>query len=287
DSAILIRTAEIEGDGRLRIGVGSTIVRHSDPLGEAAESRAKASGLIAALKSQAPQRLGSHPHVVAALASRNAPIADFWLRGASERQQLQADLSGREVLIVDAEDTFTSMIAKQLKSLGLTVTVRGFQEPYSFDGYDLVIMGPGPGNPTEIGQPKIGHLHLAIRSLLSERRPFLAVCLSHQVLSLCLGLDLQRRQEPNQGVQKQIDLFGAAERVGFYNTFAARALQDRIEIPEVGPIEISRDRETGEVHALRGPRFASMQFHPESVLTREGPRIIADLLRHALVERRP
>ncbi|HBO5571043.1 TPA: phenazine-specific anthranilate synthase component I, partial [Pseudomonas aeruginosa] len=97
-------------------------------------------------------------------------------------------------------------------SLGLTVTVRGFQEPYSFDGYDLVIMGPGPGNPTEIGQPKIGHLHLAIRSLLSERRPFLAVCLSHQVLSLCLGLDLQRRQEPNQGVQKQIDLFGAAER---------------------------------------------------------------------------
>ena len=51
------------------------------------------------------------------------------------------------------------------------------------------------------------------------------------MLSLCLGLDLQRRQEPNQGVQKQIDLFGAAERVGFYNTFAARALQDRIEIP--------------------------------------------------------
>ncbi|MFL4341875.1 chorismate-binding protein, partial [Pseudomonas aeruginosa] len=49
DSAILIRTAEIEGDGRLRIGVGSTIVRHSDPLGEAAESRAKASGLLAAL----------------------------------------------------------------------------------------------------------------------------------------------------------------------------------------------------------------------------------------------
>ncbi len=70
---------------------------------------------------------------------------------------MQADLSGREVLIVDAEDTFTSMIAKQLKSLGLTVTVRGFQEPYSFDGYDLVIMAP-PGNPTEIGQPKIGHL---------------------------------------------------------------------------------------------------------------------------------
>lgn len=175
DSAILIRTAEIEGDGRLRIGVGSTIVRHSDPLGEAAESRAKASGLIAALKSQAPQRLGSHPHVVAALASRNAPIADFWLRGASERQQLQADLSGREVLIVDAEDTFTSMIAKQLKSLGLTVTVRGFQEPYSFDGYDLVIMGPGPGQPhrdrpAEDRPPAPGHPFAAQRAPAVPRR---------------------------------------------------------------------------------------------------------------------
>ncbi len=76
------------------------------------------------------------------------------------------------------------------------------------------------------------------------------------MLSLCLGLDLQRRQEPNQGVQKQIDLFGAAERVSFPNTFAARALQDRIR-SEVSPIEISRDRGAGEVHALRGPRFAS------------------------------
>ncbi|MEF9672252.1 hypothetical protein QNM99_07400 [Pseudomonas sp. PCH446] len=47
-------------------------------------------------------------------------------------------------------------------------------------------------------------------------------------------------------------------------------------------MQVSRDRETGEVHALRGPHFASMQFHPESVLTQEGPRIIADLMRHAL-----
>ncbi|MEB5127432.1 hypothetical protein RXR83_29925, partial [Pseudomonas aeruginosa] len=50
---------------------------------------------------------------------------------------------------------------------------------------------------------------------------------------------------------------------------------------------ISRDRETGEVHSLLGTRLASMHFHRESVVTREGPRIIAELLRHALVERRP
>ncbi|KIH80452.1 anthranilate synthase family protein [Pseudomonas batumici] len=282
DSAILIRTADIDREGRLKISVGSTIVRHSDPQAEAAETRAKAAGLIAALKNQAPARFGSNIQVRAALASRNTLIADFWLSDALERQQSQADLSGRRVLIVDAEDTFTSMIAMQLRALGLAVSVHNYNDAYAFDGYDIVIMGPGPGNPTAIEQPKIDHLHVAIRSLLDEQRPFLAVCLSHQVLSRCLGLDLQRRAIPNQGVQKQIDLFGARERVGFYNTFAARSGEDRIEVDGLGLVQVSRDLETGEVHALRGPHFASMQFHPESVLTQEGPRIIADLMRHAL-----
>jgi len=283
DSAILIRTADIDDQGQVRISVGSTIVRHSDPLGEAAESRAKAAGLIAALKNQTPSRFGDHLQVRAALASRNAYVSDFWLMDSQQRQQVQSDFNGRQVLIVDAEDTFTSMIAKQLRSLGLLVTVRSFNDEYSFDGYDLVIMGPGPGNPSEIQQPKINHLHLAIRTLLTEQRPFVAVCLSHQVLSLCLGLELQRREIPNQGVQKQIDLFGNPERVGFYNTFAAQSTSNRLDVEGVGTIEISRDSETGEVHALRGPAFASMQFHAESLLTQEGPRIMADLLRHALI----
>ncbi|MGZ0701427.1 anthranilate synthase family protein [Pseudomonas sp. L5B5] len=283
DSAILIRTADIDHAGQVKISVGSTIVRHSDPMTEAAESRAKAAGLIAALKNQAPSRFGNHLQVRAALASRNAYVSDFWLTDSQERQQTQSDFSGRQVLIVDAEDTFTSMIAKQMRSLGLVVTVRSYSDDYSFDGYDLVIMGPGPGNPSDVQQTKINHLHLAIRSLLDEQRPFVAVCLSHQVLSLCLGLELQRKAIPNQGVQKQIDLFGNAERVGFYNTFAAQSASDRLDVDGVGTVEISRDSETGEVHALRGPSFASMQFHAESLLTQEGPRIMADLLRHALI----
>lgn len=283
DSAILIRTADIDHAGQVKISVGSTIVRHSDPMTEAAESRAKAAGLIAALKNQAPSRFGNHLQVRAALASRNAYVSDFWLTDSQERQQTQSDFSGRQVLIVDAEDTFTSMIAKQMRSLGLVVTVRSYSDDYSFDGYELVIMGPGPGNPSDVQQTKINHLHLAIRSLLDEQRPFVAVCLSHQVLSLCLGLELQRKAIPNQGVQKQIDLFGNAERVGFYNTFAAQSASDRLDVDGVGTVEISRDSETGEVHALRGPSFASMQFHAESLLTQEGPRIMADLLRHALI----
>lgn len=98
------------------------------------------------------------------------------------------------------------------------------------------------------------------------------------MLSTALGFDLVRRSEPNQGVQKEIDFFGRPERVGFYNTFAARSLVDSAVVPGVGLVDISRDPETGEVHALRGPHFASMQFHAESVLTQNGPRITGDLL---------
>jgi phenazine biosynthesis protein phzE len=282
DSAILIRTADIDAGGRVRIGVGATLVRHSDPEAEAAETRAKAAGLIAALEDRTRTRFAAHPDVRSALASRNDGIAGFWLREAPERARPLPVLAGREVLVVDAEDTFTSMIAHQLRSTGLAVTVRRFDEPYSFDGYDLVVMGPGPGDPAETGSPKIAHLRNAVRTLLAEQRPFLAVCLSHQVLSLLLGFELHRRDVPNQGVQKEIDLFGARERVGFYNTFAAVAHGTEAEIDGIGRVEVSRDPHTGEVHALRGRHFASMQFHAESVLTQDGPRILATALQDLL-----
>ncbi|WP_030799512.1 anthranilate synthase family protein [Streptomyces sp. NRRL S-337] len=284
DSAILIRTAELDPRGRVRIGVGATLVRLSDPRSEVAETRAKAAGLLSALVEPGRGRFGGHATVRAALAERNATIAGFWLAAEEDRTgHAVAGLTGRRVLVVDAEDTFTSMIGHQLRSMGLDVTVRRFDEPYAFDGYDLVVMGPGPGDPRQTAHPKIAHLRTAISQLLDERRPFLAVCLSHQVLSTLLGLDLVRRAVPNQGVQRTVDLFGDRVRVGFYNTFAAHSTEDKAETP-AGVIEISRDPDTGEVHALRGPGFASMQFHSESVLTEDGVRIVSGLLAEVLAQ---
>ncbi|MEE1940146.1 anthranilate synthase family protein [Streptomyces sp. TRM 70361] len=278
DSAILIRTADIDRGGRLRIGAGATLVRHSDPGAEADETRAKASGLLSALETRDTERFSAHPGVRAALERRNHGIADFWLAGTEARERHDPALAGRRVLVVDAEDTFTAMIAHQLRATGLEVTVRRFDEEYSFDGYDLTVMGPGPGDPREEEHPKIARLRSAVRSLLARQRPFLAVCLSHQVLCRLLGLPMVRREVPNQGVQREIDLFGSRERVGFYNTFAARCGEDKIDCPGVGVVEVSRDAATGEVHALRGPHFASTQFHAESVLTRDGVRIVRGLL---------
>ncbi|MFD8176726.1 MULTISPECIES: anthranilate synthase family protein [Streptomyces] len=283
DSAICIRTADIDRGGTVRIGVGATLVRHSDPLSEVAETRAKAAGLLSALEGEGAARFAAHPEVRRALERRNDTIAGFWL---ADRPQAPAAgpaalSAGRRVLVVDAEDTFTSMIGHQLGALGLEVTVRRFDEPYTVAGHDLVVMGPGPGDPRDLSHPKIAHLDAAIARLLRERRPFLAICLSHQVLSRRLGLDLVRRPFPNQGVQRDIDLFGRRERVGFYNTFAAASGEDKAET-EAGVVEIARDEESREVHALRGAHFASMQFHPESVLTQNGVGITGGLVRGLL-----
>jgi len=282
DSAILIRTADIDRSGHVRIDVGATVVRHSDPVSEAAETRAKAEGLLAALRDDRPVHFGEHPQIRAALAERNKLIAPFWLSSREARAQPEPVLAGLKLLIVDAEDNFTSMIAHQVGAMGLAVTVRQFDEPYSVDEYDLIMMGPGPGDPRATEHPKIASLLRTIEDLLERHRPFIAVCLSHQILSQRLGLALVRRPVPNQGIQREIDLFGSTQTVGFYNSFVAHSQTDLLTCPGLGAVEISRDRASGEVHGLRGPFFASLQFHSESVLTQNGVQLIADRLREAL-----
>ncbi|MFI9584677.1 anthranilate synthase family protein [Streptomyces sp. NPDC052236] len=283
DSAILIRTADIDIGGRVRIGVGATLVRHSDPSSEVAETHAKVAGLLAALDADGRTRFGGHPDVLSALRRRNAALGDFWLRDHTSRRAAEsAGLAGLKTLVIDAEDSFTAMLGLQLSTLGLEVLIRRFDDAPLDGEYDLVVMGPGPGDPRSDNDPKILRLRSVADSLLAERRPFVAVCLSHQVLGMRLGLDLLRREFPNQGVQREIELFGARERVGFYNTFVARSTKNRHHIEGVGPVDVSRDPRTCEVHALRGPHFASMQFHAESVLTLDGPRIVAETIRKVL-----
>ncbi|MGA6227399.1 anthranilate synthase family protein [Streptomyces umbrinus] len=290
DSAIMIRTADVDPAGQVGIGVGATLVRHSDPAAEAAETRAKAATLLRVMSTdpgaaapRVPGRLrplGEHPYVRDVLQRRRRGLAGFWL--ATEHVPPLPVSSPRRILVVDAEDMFTAMIAAQLRSLGLAVTVRRWDESYSWDADDLVVLGPGPGDPRDADDPRNSHLRGAIQTLLAGRKPFLAVCLSHQLLSLVLGLDVRRGAVPHQGTQREIELFGENETVGFYNTFAAHSDTDKLDVPGVGPVEVGRDAGTGEVHALRGPGFASLQFHAESVLTRNGPALFAARIDEAL-----
>ncbi|WP_027660115.1 anthranilate synthase family protein [Salinispora fenicalii] len=286
DAPILIRTAELSPAGELRVPVGATLVRHSVAAGEVAETHAKAAAVLAALGlgPQAPvaaagtvPRLADDPEVRAALAARNAPLARFWLDQRPEDAPGRPGLTGRRALIVDGEDTFTGMLAHQLRALGLTVTVRPWDSPGPRDGYDLVVVGPGPGDPAELTQPKMAALRRLLAELLTTGQPTLAVCLGHQLLCGLLGLPLHRRDAPYQGLQREVQIFGAPRRVGFYSTFTAQADTDHLHTP-YGAVEVARDDASGAVHALRGAGVAGVQFHPESVLSPDGVDALADLL---------
>ncbi|MFE6225639.1 MULTISPECIES: phenazine-specific anthranilate synthase [unclassified Streptomyces] len=292
DSPILIRTADIALDGRLRVPVGATLVRHSDPAGEVAETHAKAAAVLAALgvregrpaeDSPARPRLADDPRVRAALDARRADLAPFWLR----MQSRSAELTGH-ALVVDAEDTFTAMLAHLLRSSGLEVSVLRYDEPglreLALAHEGPVVLGPGPGDPADAADPKMRFLRgLTAELLRGHRHGLLGVCLGHELIAAELGLDLVRKRTPFQGAQVRIDLFGQERTVGFYNSFTARC--DEREATELAlhRIEVSRDAATGEVHALRGPGFAGVQFHPESVLTLEGAAVTASLLAGVLV----
>ncbi|MFJ7131546.1 anthranilate synthase family protein [Streptomyces fungicidicus] len=293
DSAILIRTMDIDRAGTLRLGVGATLVRDSDPMAEAAETRAKAAGLLAAVAGAADEdvsppaataghgdRLARLPSVREALVRRNEPLAPFWLTDPGARSTPRPALAGRRVLIIDAEDHFTAMGATLLRALGCEVEVRRYDEDYALQGPDLVVVGPGPGDPRDRGHAKIDILYEVTGQLLEQDTPFLSVCLGHQVLSRTLGLDLVRRPVPNQGVQRAVDLFGSRELVYFYNSFTAVSGTDEIPSAPVRPgtVRIARDALGDEVLALRGPGFCSVQFHPASVMTRNGDRVLGDLL---------
>ncbi|MFQ6143027.1 anthranilate synthase family protein [Streptomyces seoulensis] len=299
DSPILIRTADIDAAGRLRVPVGATLVRGSDPASEVQETHAKAAGVLAALGVR-PGRpraervlpaLADDPRVRAALDGRRSSLAPFWLR----MRERSGALSGR-ALVVDGEDTFTAMLAHVLRSAGLAVRVRRYDEPglreAALTHEGLVVLGPGPGDPRDLGDPKMRLLRALTAELVAgHRHGVLGVCLGHELIAAELGLEIVRKQVPYQGAQTAIDLFGRMETVGFYNSFVARCDdEERAELAAHG-VEVSRSA-TGEVHALRGPGggaggsgradgdgygFASVQFHPESVLTLNGAAIVAGL----------
>ncbi|MCX4991495.1 anthranilate synthase family protein [Streptomyces sp. NBC_00568] len=284
DSPILIRTADIDAGGRLRVPVGATLVRGSDPAGEVAETHAKAAGVLAALgvRPGRPRpdgvrpRLGDDPRVRASLDGRRASLAPFWLR----MQERSRELAGH-ALIVDAEDTFTAMLAHLLRSSGLEVTVRRYDEPGLRDAVRAhegpVVLGPGPGDPSDPADPKMRFLRaLTAEAIRGHRHGVLGVCLGHELIAAELGLEIVRKDVPYQGAQTAVDLFGRVETVGFYNSFVARCDDDALVELSAHGVEVSRGV-NGEVHALRGPGFAGVQFHPESVLTLNGAAVVREL----------
>ncbi|MFL6097464.1 MAG: anthranilate synthase family protein [Blastococcus sp.] len=284
DAPIVIRTADIDRAGNLRASVGATLVRDSVPEDEVAETKAKIGGLLAALgagpAAGGSTRFDVHDLVPAdspLLLARNARLSPFWLN-ESPSPIRYPELAGRTVQLISAEDDFANMLAHMLTSMGMQVQQTTWREVA--DGGvgdpDVLMIGPGPGDPRATDSPRIKVLRRLTADRLAARRPLVAVCLGHQVLASELGLELRPKRTVVQGAQERIDLFGRSQLVGFYNTFTAVLPAD----PGALPFECAT--EDDEVVALRGPGYAGLQFHAESVLTPDGRSILADAFRSAL-----
>ena len=301
DAPILIRTAYLTG-GRLRVPAGATLVRHSSPEGEVSETHGKAAGVLGAIGAvprdvpvpdpdqPTPERrpLAEDPAIAELLASRNARLAPFWLEPQGTEP---GPLDGRTALVVDAEDRFTTMLAHQLRHLGLDVTIAHWSEvtDEQVDAAELVVSGPGPGDPRDAGNPRIARMREVVQRRLDDAAPLLAVCLSHQILADRIGISLAPLASPHQGLQKTVDVFGEPASIGFYNTFTARVLPgvtkhtpSETRCGEVGVVEVAAEPATGDVYALRGRGFASVQGHLESILSRDGMRTLERLVTHAV-----
>ena len=290
DSPIVIRSADVSLDGRLKVTAGATLVRDSEASYEVAETHAKAGGILSAfgLVPQAPvpdvalAELVNDEDVLLSLNARNRRLSSFWLTDQAGSPP-DPRLAGRTVVILDGEDDFVNMLRHVLGVLGMPSSVVRHEdyEPGCLDGFDLVIVGPGPGDPRDDAGPKMGKLRHAVSSLLAAERPFLAVCLGHQALCHELGIELAYKDIVFQGTQSAVPYDGRTERVGFYNTFVGRVGPGEV-LPEGVSVDV--DEPTGDVHHVRGPHFRGIQFHAESILTQRGYDVLHDLVSDLLLD---
>jgi phenazine biosynthesis protein phzE len=290
DSPIVIRTADVDLEGRLTVTAGATLVRDSDPAYEVAETHAKAGGILSAfgLVPAAPATTANVAELVAdedvllTLNQRNRRLSSFWLTDQAGTLP-DPRLAGRSVVILDAEDDFVNMLRHVLGVLGMTSTVVRYDEYADgcLDGHDLVIVGPGPGDPRDDDDPKMVTLRAATARLLAQGQPFLAVCLGQEALCHELGIPLAYKDIVFQGTQSPVLIDGRTERVGFYNTFVGR-IGPETKLPD--GVRVEADPETGDIHAMYGPHYRGIQFHAESILTENGYDLVHRLVRDLLLD---
>lgn len=197
-----------------------------------------------------------------------------------------------KIVIIDNYDSFTYNLAHLVRELGAEVTVLRndqFELP-QLEEYDKIILSPGPGIPSEAG------LLLDVIRTYAGKKPMLGVCLGHQAIGEVFGAKLEnlkevyhgvategtvryeepgaRSQEPGELVDKIFA--GLPQRIimGRYHSWVV----SRDGFPD--SLEVTAESDEGQIMALRHREYdiRGIQFHPESVLTPDGVRIIKNWL---------
>jgi len=186
-----------------------------------------------------------------------------------------------KIVIIDNYDSFTYNLSHLVKELGAEVTVyRNDQfQMEQLEAFDKIILSPGPGIPSEAG------LLLDVIKAYAGKKPILGVCLGHQAIGESFGGHLTNLSEVYHGVATpatitvQDYLFeGLPERieVGRYHSWVV----DTEGLPDC--LEVTSVSDEGYIMSLRHKEFdiRGIQYHPESVLTKEGKTIINNWIKH-------
>ena len=283
DSPITIRTLEIEKDGTFHFSTGATLVKDSVAADEVRETTAKSRAILRPLGKNAA--VSVHPPLLPTLANdddiietlhrRNQGLSDFWFFQQDKVARFGTGPKGISLTLIDNGDDFIYMLRHIFTALGVSTTVVSWRNyDVAHDLADITLLGPGPGNPNNEADEKVRCNMAIARTLLETGRKSLFICLGHQILCRCLGYQVRRKDNPLQGSQLGIDLFGTYEKVGFYNTFAA-------SIPKYdADYDFAILEELDELVGIRGEKLIGYQFHPESILTKNGFMILRQAIDH-------
>ncbi|NKY85485.1 aminodeoxychorismate/anthranilate synthase component II [Nocardia veterana] len=187
------------------------------------------------------------------------------------------------VLVVDNYDSFVFNLVQYLGQLGAEATVWRNDDPRLTDPdglvgeYDGLLISPGPGTPDRAG----ASIDL-VRACARHRTPLLGVCLGHQAIGEAFGATVTRAPELLHGKTSSVFHVGAGVLAGLPDPFTATRYHSLTVLEETLPaeIEVLGRTESGIVMAMRHRELPihGVQFHPESVLTQGGHRMLANWL---------
>jgi anthranilate synthase/aminodeoxychorismate synthase-like glutamine amidotransferase len=185
------------------------------------------------------------------------------------------------VVVVDNYDSFTHNVVDLLEQLGARVAVVRNDEVSVEEvlaaGARGVVLSPGPGRPESAG------ISVPLLLRLDPAVPVLGICLGHQAIALAHGGRVVRARRPLHGTATEVFHRGEGWLRGLPRPFLAARYHSLVVDPRRpgdGLVVTARSAE-GEVMALRhrSRPVEGVQFHPESYLTPEGPRLLAAFLR--------
>ena len=182
------------------------------------------------------------------------------------------------ILVVDNYDSFVFNLVQYLGQLGADCEVVRNDEiaVEAADGYDGVLLSPGPGTPEQAG------VCIEMVRHCAGSTPLLGVCLGHQAIGVAYGATVGRAPELLHGKTSRVEHGGAGVLAGLPDPFTATRYHSLAVDPETVPaeLEVTGTTASGVVMAMRHRTHAveGVQFHPESVLTEGGHRLLANWL---------